>query len=150
MFIDGIRAVSYTHLDVYKRQADDVKVFVQDDNTVKFVFSRGELNKQVDRISEIEKSISTIKTSTSSLEDSITNSIKQIKKDVEHLVKEIVDKERPSINADEDSIYQRKQTVVGPVFAKAPTFDGSIHWAKMCIRDRFLRNAERLCNRLQK
>ena len=62
-----------------------------------------------------------METNTSSLEDSITNSIKQIKKEVEHLVKEIVDKERPLINAEEDSKYQRNQTVVGPVYAKAPT-----------------------------
>ena len=58
---------------MYKRQ-------VQEDTTAKFVLSRGELNKQVDRISEIEKSVSTMKTSMSSLEDSITNAIKQIKK----------------------------------------------------------------------
>ena len=52
-----------------------------------------------------------------------------MKKEVEHLVKEIVDKERPLINAEEDSKYERNQTVVRPVYAKATTFDGSTHWA---------------------
>ena len=52
----------------FSRQADDVKTFVQEDTTAKFVLLQGELNKQVDRISEIEKSVSTMKTSMSSLE----------------------------------------------------------------------------------
>ena len=73
------------------RQANDVKAFKQDDTTAKLGLLRGELNKQIDRTSEIEKSLSTMSTDMSSIEDSITNITKQIKAEVEHLVKEIVD-----------------------------------------------------------
>ena len=45
------------------------------------------------------------------------------------MVEEIYDNERPLINAEEDSKYQRNLTEVGPVYAEAPTFDGSTHWA---------------------
>ena len=51
----------------FSRQSDEVKAFVQEDTTAKFVLLRGELKKQVDRISEVEKSVSTMKTSVSIL-----------------------------------------------------------------------------------
>ena len=49
--------VSYTHLDVYKRQVEDVKAFIRQDTTAKFDMLEGELNKHVDRILEIENSV---------------------------------------------------------------------------------------------
>ena len=66
----------------------------------------------------------------SNIENSIINVTKQINVEVKHVIKEIVDKARPLINALAEHRVEKKipLTVVGPVYAVAPIFDGSTHW----------------------
>ena len=55
----------------FNPEAEDIKAFVHEDTTTKFSLLRSELNKQIDKISEIKNSVSIMRPDIPSIEDSI-------------------------------------------------------------------------------